>query len=115
MVVSPDGYVVDDDLNAYVGQGYSVSRKGFHQADLSCEANVGFIGGVSDVAASEVYKNDDTNGFVRDSLLLGVGCNSISAIVSEQFDVERSVAVVRVAKASECEPLSVGVFSADNF
>ena len=48
----------------------------------------------------------------RDSLLLGVGCNSISAIVSEQFDVERSVAVVHVAKASECEPLSVGVFSA---
>ena len=115
MVVSANGYVVDDDLNAHVGQGYSVSRKGFHQADLSCEANVGFVGGVSEVAASEVYKNNDTIVFVRDSLLLGVGCNSISAIVSGQFDVERSVAVVHVAEAIECELLSVGVFSADDF
>ena len=115
MVGSAIGDVVDDNWSMHMGQGHAVSCDVFHQANLSCEDIVGFVGGVSDVTTSEICKNNETIGFVRDSLLLGVGCNSISAIVSEQFDVERSVAVVRVAKASECEPLSVGVFSADNF
>ena len=48
-------------------------------------------------------------------MLVSFGCNSISDIVSEQFDVERSVDVVHVAEASECEPLTVGVFSANDF
>ena len=96
-------------------QGHQVSRDAFQQANLSSGDIVGFVGGVSDVTASEIYKSDETVGFVRDSMLLGVGCDSISSIVSEQFEVERSVAVVHVAKASECEPLTVGVFSANDF
>ena len=115
MVVSAIRDAVDVNRSMHMGQGHLVSRNAFQQANLSCEDIVGFVGGVSKVTASEIYKNDDTIGFVRDSLLFCVGCNSISVIVSEQFDVEHSVAVVHVAEASECEPLSVGVFSADDF
>ena len=107
--------VVDESWSMHMEQGRQVSSDVFQQSNHSSGDVVGFVGGVSDVTASEMYKGDDTVGFVRDSMLLGVGCNSISAIVSEQFDVERSVAVVRVAEASECEPLTVGVFSANDF
>ena len=69
----------------------------------------------SDVSASEGIENIDSVEFVRDSMLLGAGCGSISAIVTEQFDVERSIAVAPAAEASECEPLSVGIFCDDDF
>ena len=107
--------VVDESWSMHMEQGRQVSSDVFYRSKPISGDVVGFDGGVSDGTASERYKGDDSVGFVRDSMLLGVGCNSISAIVSEQFDVERSVAVVRVAEASECEPLTVGVFSANDF
>ena len=76
---------------------------------------VGFGEGGGNVSASEGVKSDDHLEFVRDSMLLGAGCGSISAIVAEQYDVERSIAVAPAAEASECEPLSVGFFSDDDF
>ena len=70
---------------------------------------VGLVGSGGNVSASEGVENDDSVNFVRDSMILGIGCGNISAIVTEQFDVERSIAVAPDAEASECEPLSVGV------
>ena len=64
MVGSAIGDVVDDNWSMHMGQGHAVSRNVFHQANLSCEDIVGFVGGVSDVTASEIYKNDDIIGFV---------------------------------------------------
>ena len=107
--------VVGDELSAHVDQGHIVSHDGFRRVDVSCEADVGFVGCVSDVTASEVPERVNSIGFVKDSMLLSVGCSSISDIMSEQFDVERSVAIVHVAEAVECETLTVGVFSADDF
>ena len=107
--------VVDESWSMHMEQGRQVSSDVFQQSKPISGDVVGFDGGVSDGTASERYKGDDTVGFVRDSMVLGVGCTSISSIMSEQFEVERSVAVVHVAKASECEPLTVGVFSANDF
>ena len=69
---------------------------------------VGFGEGGGDIFASEGVKSDDHLEFVRDSMLLGAGCGSISVIVAEQYDVKRSIAVAPAAKASECGPLSIG-------
>ena len=76
---------------------------------------VGFGEGGGDVSASEGVKSDDHLEFMRDLILLGAGCGSISAIVTEQYDVERSIAVAPAAEASECEPLSVEIFSDGDF
>ena len=75
---------------------------------------VGFCEGGGNISASDNVKVDDSLDFVRDSMLLSPGCGSISTILAEQFDVERSITVAPVAKASECEPLSVGFFGDDD-
>ena len=115
LLFSAIGSVVGDELSAPMGQGPIVSRDGFRQLDVSCEADVGFVECVSDGTASEPSKSDDGFGFVRESMLLSVGCSSISDIMTEQFDVERSAAIVHVAEAVGCETLAVGVFSTDDF
>ena len=115
LLFSAIGSVVGDELSAPVDQGSIVSRDEFCQLDVSCEAEVGFVECISNVTSSEPSKSDDGLGFVRESMLVRVGCSSISDIMTEQFDVERSAANVHVAETVGCEALADGVFSADDF
>ena len=109
------GSVIGDELSAPVDQGSIVSRDEFCQLVVSREAEVGLVECISNVTSSELSKSDDGLGFVRESMLVRVGCSSISDIMTEQFDVERSAANVHVAETVGCEALADGVFSADDF
>ena len=115
LLFSAIGSVVGDELSAPVGQGPIVSRDEFCQLDVSCEAEVGVVECISNVTSSELSKSDDGLGFVRESMLVRVGCSSISDIMTEQLELERSAADVHVAEPVVCEDLADGVFYADDF
>ena len=78
LLFSVIGSVVGGELSAPVGQGPFVSRDEFCQLDVGCEAVVGVVECISNVTSSDPSSRDDGLGFVRESMLVRVGCSSIS-------------------------------------